>query len=130
MYYIKYISYQIYSNCNMWVGRSCGEQGLTYEPAKPVQVLFTDFPQASWVVFRSFFRVEKKKKRKCNYSSNMKFWAGKRKQAFSTTGRRKEEISGRRTVQPSLQLGVGDRPLARSPSGEAIGTHFHFCHQS
>jgi hypothetical protein len=43
----------------MWVGRSCGEQGLTYEPAKPVQVLFTDFPQG--VVFRSFFRVEKKK---------------------------------------------------------------------
>jgi hypothetical protein len=46
------------------VGRTCGEQGLTYEPAKPVQVLFTDFPQASWVVFRSFFRVEKKKKKK------------------------------------------------------------------
>jgi hypothetical protein len=43
----------------MWVGRSCGEQGLTYEPAKPVQVLFTDFQQG--VVFRSFFRVEKKK---------------------------------------------------------------------
>jgi hypothetical protein len=111
------------------LGRSCREQGLT------------NFPQASWAVFRRFFqsREKVKKERKCNYSSNVpwKFWVGKRKQAISTTGRNQrtlgiqrdqyEEILGRKrkqtasnryqrkrtkTAQPGLQLGVGDRSRA------------------